>query len=287
MEFIVCSFVIVLLQQIALASAESCSEGYGLNVDNPGTSCGDIYEKNPSSHGKSGQYLIKTDKLYLAYCDMEDWKGWMKIADLDTNNGGDCPKEWRKMKANDIYVCRSPSDAAGCYSANFSVNGVRYQKIRGLVRGYQKGDTDSFDSRRGVRGIDTTYVDGVSITLGNPRKHVWTYVAGCSDDSKHTTSNCPCALHPGPPPPSFVGDHYYCESGRNVGLAGSIYTSDPLWDGDGCVSASNTCCTNAGLPWFIREFPRTHNEDIEIRICTDEVYENEAVLIDQLKIYIQ
>ena len=287
MEVTVCCFVLLLLLQLAVASKETCHEQYGLNIGDPGASCNDIYEKNPSSHGKSGQYLIKTDKLFLADCDMEEGNGWMEIANLDISKGRDCPKEWRKIKVNDTYACRSPNDAAGCYSTNFTVNGIRYRKVRGLVRGYQKGSTDSVDSRRGVRGIDATYVDGVSITLGNPRKHVWTYMAGCSDDSKHPSSNCPCAVHPGPSPPAFVGDHYYCESGRSEGLAGPAYTSDPLWDGAGCVNPSNTCCTNAGLPWFLREFPRTHNEDIEVRICTDENYGNEAVLVDQLKIYIQ
>jgi len=110
------------------------------------------------------------------------------------------------------------------------------------VRGYQKSSTDSFDSRRGIRSIDTTYVDGVSITLGNPRKHVWTYVSGNSDHNNVPTSNCPCAPVPGPSPPSFVGEHYYCESGDNSqGGRTGFFTSDPLWDGSGCVNAKNNC----------------------------------------------
>ena len=61
---------------------------YGLDVDKPGQSCVDIYEKNPSSHGKSGQYFIRTNDLFLAQCDMETeyqgkTKGWLKIADID------------------------------------------------------------------------------------------------------------------------------------------------------------------------------------------------------------
>ena len=30
--------------------------------------------------------------------------------------------------------------------------------------------------------VNSVYVDGVSITLGDPHKHVWTYAAGLSDD---------------------------------------------------------------------------------------------------------
>ena len=222
---------------------------------------------------------------------MELENGWMKIADFDVTKGDRCPKEWRKVTVNNKFMCRAPSDAAGCYSALFSVKGARYRKIRGMVRGYQKGTTDSFDSRKGVRSINDPYVDGVSITLGKPRKHVWTYVVGISDDDNHPTSTCPCAVVPGPSPPSFVGEHYYCESGNTGAFHKNdlayYYTSDPLWDGAGCVNAKNNCCTNVGLPWFIREFPEAQDDDVEVRICTDQAHYDEAVLIDQLKLYIQ
>jgi len=122
--------------------------------------------------------------------------------------------------------------------------------------------------------------------MGSPRKHVWTYVAGCSDSSNHTTSNCPCAAVPGPAPPAFVGEHYYCEAGNNE-KAGTNDINDPLWDGAGCFHAKNTCCNIVGLPWFIREFPTMQHEDIEVRICTDEGYGNERVIVDRLQLYVQ
>jgi len=117
---------------------------------------------------------------------------------------------------------------------------------------------------------------------------VWTYAIGLSDDGNNPQQNCPCAAVPGPAPPSFVGEHYYCESG-NTGVPENVYyTDDPLWDGAGCVHPDNNCCTNIGLPWFIREFPIAQHNDIEVRICAGGVYNNnEAVLVDQLKLYIQ
>ena len=112
-----------------------------------------------------------------------------------------------------------------------------------MVRGYQQGTTESFDSRRGHRGINTAYVDGVSITLGHPRKHVWSYVVVCSDDDNHDTSNCPCAAVPGPAPPSFVGENYYCESGnRGPTEFTTHYTDETLWDGACCFHDDNNCC---------------------------------------------
>ena len=71
------------------------------------------------------------------------------------------------------------------------------------------------DAFQGPRDINSYYVDGMSITYGSPRKHIWTYAVGLSDDHNYNgVYNCPCAKYPGTAPPSFVGDHYYCESGN-------------------------------------------------------------------------
>ena len=85
-------------------------------------------------------------------------KGWLKIADIDVSKGDNCPKGWRKTKVNGIGMCQSLQNTAGCYPANFSVNGTRYHKICGMVRDYQKGSTYSFDSRKGHRGINAAYM---------------------------------------------------------------------------------------------------------------------------------
>ena len=81
-------------------------------------------------------------------------------------------------------------------------------KICGQAKGYQKGLTSTYITRSST---NTFYVDSLSITLGNPRKHVWTYAIGHSYDANYPNNNCPCSIYPGPNPPSFDGDHYYCE----------------------------------------------------------------------------
>jgi len=145
-------------------------------------------------------------------------------------------------------------------------------------------------SLRNFCSINEAYVDGVSITIGFPRKHVWTYAAGLSDDFDNSTSNCPCAAFPGPPPPSFVGEHFYCESG-NLGTVNYehdvCYTADPLWDGISCFASKNNCCTNVDLPWFQREFVLQQYGDIEVRICYDQNFSDEAVLVDQVQLFVQ
>ena len=160
-----------------------------------------------------------------------------------------------------------------------------------MVRGYQQGTTDGFNSCRYQHtGINGAYVDGVSITLaGFPRKHVWTYASELSSDGSFPGNNCPCAAVPGPSPPSFVGENYYCDSDNNHEYFeyDVSYTKSPLWDGAGCANINDNCCANVDAPWFYREFTTLQEENLEVRICTDQALSNEGVLIDQLALYIQ
>ena len=74
----------------------------------------------------------------------------------------------------------------------------------GRAKGYQKGSPDTFHDNE--QPIDSHYVDGLSITHGNPRQHIWTYAAGLTDNGNIPCCNCPCAATAGPAPPSFVGN---------------------------------------------------------------------------------
>ena len=165
----------------------------GTSQANPGKSCGDIYKTNKVSRGVSGDYWIETSTgVHQVYCDMGlecggHKGGWMRIADLDTSRGDECPTGWSKVNTPDnnpmhpsLSVCQSPTDTAGCFPTIFSVYNVNYFKICGKARGYQRGTTDAFDTSS--KSINNPYVDSLSIILGNPRKHVWTYASGNSDN---------------------------------------------------------------------------------------------------------
>ena len=99
-------------------------------------------------------------------------------------------------------------------------------------------------------------VEGVSITYGqNHRKHIWTYNCGLTEDQAVYT--CPCNTdYSGRRnvASSFVGCHYYCESGLDPGKGWSpiLYANDPLWDGKCCNSREAPCCNNNTIPWFYR-----------------------------------
>ena len=209
-----------------MAQDDACIR-YGFDIDILRTSCTDTYKRNLTSHGRSGYYVLKTDHLFIAYCDMEldcggIKGGWMGIADIDTSRGDICPSGWTSYNS----YCTGGS-SVGCYSAHFLTNATNYSKVCGKVRGYQRGSTDGFYPSAYAHGkvkrytpvmssqsLDGVYVDGISITSGNPRKHVWTYAVGLSDDYNHMHANCSCDKYPGPDPPKYVGNHYSCESGN-------------------------------------------------------------------------
>ena len=270
----------------------SCLNKLGTSSSNPGISCRDIYNNNMASRGQSGYYWIKTDNnTYQVHCDMEltcggITGGWMRIANIDTTKGDDCPTDWKKI-TKPQPLCRGSSDAPGCYSAYFSNNKTKYNSICGKLRGYQQGSTAAFQAPPG--SLDGPYLDGVSITIGDPRKHVWSYAVGNTQiqDRSPFNINCPCAKFPGADPPVFVGNNYYCESGsrRNTQLD-TFFGSDPVWDGAGCP-AGDDCCSTLGAPWFYRHFTEPEEGAVEVRICRDEVYSNEATLLDQVQLYIQ
>ena len=163
--------------------------------------------------------------------------GWRRIANINISTlsaGDDCPGEWKKATQSSVSFCRVASDDGfTCSSANFSTNGLSYQRVCGRARGYQKGDTLAFYGFSYSRTIDEDYVSGLSITYsGNPRIHIWTYASG-RGERFNNSYKCPCSINGGYDSPSFVGSNYYCESGSTyyVHPHYDTYFNDTVWDG--------------------------------------------------------
>ena len=263
--------------------AQPCT---GFQNTSAAKSCGEIYQCN--SEATSGLYWLITgdeESVQQVYCDMEAWHcgvkgGWMRVAYINMNQTeAECPSSFR-LVTSPKRVCGRPG--SGCYSKIFSTHNINYNKVCGQVRGYQYYAADGF---HGPKDIDSYYVDGISITHGSPRKHLWTYAVGVSDDYNYPNWNCPCAKFPGPSPPSFVGNDYYCESG-NTGPFEFQFYDEPLWDGEGC-GAGNNCCAQSGMPWFCRALPQEVDDDIEVRNCANEGTDNEDIYVELLEIYVQ
>ena len=273
---------------LVAAQEKVCStfcSSLGMLQSNPGKSCNDIYQINKASRGVSRNYWINTTTgVHEIYCDMElecggHKGGWMRIADLNTTRGDICPSGWTEI-TTPVAACIAPSEDAGCYAADFSTLSIPYSKVCGMAVGYGSRSTDGFlASIFPSRSINGPYVDGVSITYGDPRKHIWSYAI----------DNCPCFNNPFEQPPTFVHDNYYCESGslgNSVAPVAGVYINDPVWDGNGCSGEEN-CCSEPSLPWFYRQIPLTTSQDIETRICRDQASTDEDVLVRELQLYVQ
>ena len=218
------------------------------------------------------------------YCDIKG--GWMRLGYFNmTEPGISCPTSLRQIDAP-VKLCGRTG--TGCSGVTFPTDGIRYSKVCGQARGYQYYSPSAFGETS--NNINNAYVEGVSITYGSPRQHLWTYATGLSDDGNFVggSHNCPCAKPPGRNPPAFVGQDYSCESGITGRWEDNrrIALEDPLWDGDGC-GEGNSCCDQTGLPWFYRALPQEVADDIEVRICANQGVADEDTYLEVLEIYVQ
>ena len=268
------------------------------------TSCKDIKQK--WSNSPSGYYQLGTRRGPVStYCNMNGLcgskGGWTRIGYLNMGNPNEnCPSGFRLYQNGGIKTCgRATSSAGSCTSVKFLADDISYSQVCGRVVGYQHGSPDAVIEGAHHNDINSYYVDGVSITCGFPRQHVWTLIAGLLEaamyfeNTNHLAPNCPCST--GSPQKStlqsFIGSDYFCESG-NPSTDGKypynvLYTSDPLWDGKGCGSLEGTCCAAPGLPWFHKTLDNATTDYIELRVCGDEGTENEDTPIVFYEIYIK
>ena len=254
------------------------------------SSCEAILSKWPNS--PSGYYSLVDVNGHTrhVYCHMETLcgkgGGWRRIASLNmTDPNEKCPTQFRTYSQDGVRACGRPATSSGsCVGITFSSSDIRYSQVCGRVIGYQYYTTDG---SRSNGNINSAYVDGVSLTHGNPRSHIWTFIAGSGSDNQY--NRCPCGIGQyAKPAPSFVGSDYYCEASYNSNLVdGLFYVLDPLWDGKNCGSSETTCCQRTLIPWFYKSIAHSTTNYIEMRICCDEGTTNEDVAVGQYEIYIK
>jgi hypothetical protein len=216
---------------------------------------------------------------------------WRKIAYFDTTKGDPCPSGLHtstNAATNQTACGRNTHGVIISLLPLIFLTGGNYTNVCGRVRGYSGRGASAFQPyiQRGQRTIDTNYADGVLITRGSPRQHLWTYAAGLSETWNADHFACPCARSGYNPSwiPSFVGSNYYCESGFVGAHVYRTIWEDPLWDGKGCFATDNTCCHHFG--WFHRQVPPT-NDDIEVRWSKYYTSGQGAnILTDQLEIWV-
>ena len=219
--------------------------------------------------------------------------GWRRVVYLDmTNPSTTCPSGWKLTGYSKRTCGRATDGRHTCDSATFPVIGGEYSRICGRIRGYQWGSTDGFTSyyRGQVTTIDGAYVEGVSVTHGTPRNHIWTFVAGQSEGNPTFQSVCPCDASIEIRVPSFVGDDYFCESGVNRPWDANrdyiLHSTDTLWDGEDCIS-NCTSCSQHNLPYFVEQLSTSTTDDIEARICLSQELSDENIAVELVELYVQ
>ena len=261
------------------------------------TSCQEIKERMPAS--PSGVYLLDLDgETRFVYCHLEELcgsdEGWTRIAYLDMSDlSEECPTGFRLLESNGVRACGRPDSSVGsCKSVQFPSNGISYSQVCGRVVGYQYGSPDAIHKEGANHdNIDSYYVDGISLTRGSPRQHIWTFIAGLQENTPYNGGHhlCPCATGSMQLPnvQSFVGNDYFCESGSPGQFEyNTLYFSDPLWDGKQCGSLEQACCQAPSLPWFHKDLNSTTTDYIELRVCGDQQTDNEDVPVANFEIYV-
>ena len=237
-------------------------------------------------HCNTGNYwlLNSSGSAVEVFCDMEracgcdelgGGGGWIRVADIDMSRPEateeTCPEglSWTILYdyPDKKLLCDGSRDDS-CLSTTFSTNGVPYSRVCGKVIGYQSRAPDAFEQyiNNGIT-IDGKFVDGVVLTHGSPRKHIWTFAGGSSQNGTDRTS-CPCNVESFDYPlPPFIGNDYFCDSGRKYSTdeEHNNFLDDPLWDGAGCLSGS--CCSFNSPPFFCKTLPAQTTDNIELRYC--------------------
>ena len=214
--------------------------------------------------------------------------GWTRIAFLNmTDTSNSCPSPWFQVQEFTRSCRKSRPNTAGCASVFYNTSGNSYNRVCGRILGYQQGLTQAFINS--AISIDDVYVDGVSITHGSPRQHIWTFAAGRAE-TNYLNYSCPCVdgSTNGANIPAFVGQNYFCEAGVRTWNEIMFFAEDPLWDGQGCGPTSS-CCTFNSPPWFRVQLPSTTSDTIEVRLCHEvlQVQSAQRVPIELMELYIK
>ena len=223
----------------------------------------------------------------------------MRVASFDmTDTSSTCPSGLRtptghpRLCSEDVDLPRYQCST----SIIFPVQGIKYSQVCGKIIGYQFGNVTDFirvfpTGPKVIDNINAAYVDGVSLTHGSPREHIWTFAAAIQEyNSDQPKFACPCINTRLTPLrhniPGFVGRDYFCDTGSENEVQNIFYGDDPLWDGAGC-GPFNTCCDFNSPPWFRKEISPPTSDDIEIRLCVDESIDDEDINFETLELYVQ
>ena len=193
--------------------------------------------------------------------------GWTPVVMLNlTDSSQQCPSVWVEASSPSRSCYANINN--DCRGVSFPINGLSsYSQVCGRAIGYAVRSLDAFANFNSV-DINGPYLDGISVTHGSPRQHIWSFAGG-------HPGRCPCQnndRNAAPLPPSFVGENYFCDGEYN----------SALWDGIDCTVAA--CCTP---PWFNATLPAPTSDNIEVRLCADQHVGDEAPHVRLIELYVK
>ena len=258
-------------------------------------SCEEIKTNWPDS--PSDYYIIADTNGHSrhVYCHMETLCNsggeWMRVAYLNMFDlTEECPPGFKLYNKSGIRACGRPTSLGGyCQSVKFPSYSISYSQVCGRVIGYQYGSPDAIHPHSQTNNLNGVYVDGVSLTHGNPRQHIWTFMAALQQNSfaNDGLNECPCAPNSLVTVPSFISNDYFCESGCPGQFQTNVFYTDPLWDGQQCGLIEKACCQDPGLPWFHKTLDSPTTDYLEMRVCGDEVSSSEDSPVGYYEIYVK
>ena len=244
------------------------------------SSCNEIKTAQPGSTSGNYNILSSNGTLHQVYCYMEEVcgsSGWMRVAHLNmTDPSEQCPSGFRLYSESGVRACGRPTLALGCQaSVRFPTQAVPFTEVCGRVTGYQYWSPDAIYGST----LNRLYLDGVSLTYGSPRKHIWSFGAA----SYESSTSCPCSH--GSQSNLFIGNDCFCESGNSgLSVQQRLYP-EPLWDGQGCRSRETPCCNATGIPWFHKRFSAATTDFIELSLCS--IYRDEDTPVGYYDIFVK
>ena len=254
------SNAILMLQQ---QHNELLRNALGQFTSYPAASCAALPPSSPS-----GYYWVSNsnDSPTLVYCTMSCGTltgGWTRVAFLDRNR--QCPRGLiERIDSPNIHSCVRNEFLGGCSSVELFTHNTQYTRVCGRITAYQVGTTDGFNN-------GNVSVDGVILTHGSSRQHIWTFAAG-----SRICSGCRAERRQ-----DSVGNDFFCDSGNpssNDAMLNTFYGDHPLWDGAGCV---------ADNPYFFKTLTQPTTDNIEMRVCRNADHGNEDIAIEMVEIYVQ
>ena len=192
--------------------------------ENPASSCLEVSQCNPQLPSEHYWITSSNGTAVRVYCDMTrecscssaSVGGWSRVAFLNmTDPTHQCPPAWREY-TEPVRTCGRTNETlqgvrygSGCSSVSFSTYNISFSRICGRIIGYQSGSPSAFRpyTFSHYSRIEDPYVEGVVITHGTEKEHVWTFAASLTELSSAGVENvCPCTNTQSPQQiPSFVG----------------------------------------------------------------------------------